>query len=155
MSPEIPDLLQRIFKLVERVRGEIAGGNITPGRQIQSYKYWGFRFCMNNKSFWFGYMLPHWGKYETPLFLQTRPSWDGNGTITDEALARAGFEKGLADDFILPIRLDAGDETAALGAIVARLQQAVDGLTADQPVARPHAGQGPGEQVTDAPSGGE
>jgi hypothetical protein len=126
MSTEIPELLQKIFTLVNRVKGEIEGNGIEAGRSTQSVRYWGFNLFKNGRCFYFGYMFNHWIKYETPLFLHVTPRWEGNENLEEEHLIQSGMLKESEGEFLLPVTLQAGDETAALGVIVGQLQPVID-----------------------------
>ncbi len=128
MSTEIPEMLKKLFKLVDRIKGEIGGQGIEPGRSSQSVRVLGFSLSKNGIGFYFGYMFDLWIKYETPLFLKTSPTWGGNGRLREDALLQAEFVKETDNDFFLPIRLQEGDEAAVLAAVIAQLQQAIDGI---------------------------
>lgn len=132
MSTEIPELLQKIFDLVERVKGEIEGNGIEAGRSSQSVRYWGFSLSKNGTAFYFGYMFNYWSKYDTPLFLQTSSTWERNHHLNDGVLAQAEFVKESDTEYLFPIRLNEGDEDAVLHAVVERLQKAVDRVVGAQ-----------------------
>lgn len=130
MSTEIPEMLLKLFKLVSRIKGEIEGNGIEVGRSSQSVRYWAFNLFKNDTAFYFGYMLDPWMEYETPLFLQCSPTWELNTRLTEEMLIQVGFTKVADDNFLLPIRLEEGDENAVLLAVVGQLQQAIDRVVA-------------------------
>lgn len=145
MSTEIPEMLQKIFTLVDRVKGEIEGNGIEAGRSSQSVRYWGFHLSKNDTDFYFGYMFDHWVKYETPLFLQTSPTWKANGHLTEELLAQAGFVKESDKEYLAPIRVQEGDADAVLLAVIERVQQCIDRVVGNQATAHeplPEAYQG-------------
>jgi len=131
MNTEIPELLEKLITLVDRVKGEIGGHGFETGRSSQSIRYWGFNFQRDNTRYYFAYMLNFWGKHRTPLFLQTSPTWDGNGHLTEDLLIRSGFTKEAVDNFLLPVRLHDGDENAVLTAVLSELRGAADRVAAE------------------------
>lgn len=127
MDSEIPVLLQKILAMVDRIKGEIGQQDIEVGRSSQSINVYGFNLTRGGYHFWFGYFLPEWRQYGTPLFLQSNPHWGVR--VPDEArLLQVGFIRDERCGLLLPVRLEAGEETA-LGAVVSQLQQAIEQVT--------------------------
>lgn len=129
MSTEIPELLNRVLNLVDRVKGEIAGGHIETRRSSQSIKYYGFGLGLSNTSFYFGYMFDWWIKFKTPLFVQVSPTWDGNGHLTEEVLVQAGFSKEAENNYLFPIRIADGEENVVLAVVVSQIQSLLERVT--------------------------
>jgi hypothetical protein len=126
MSTEIPEMLQKIFTLVERVKGEIGGNGIETGRSSQSMRYFGFNLVKNGTSFYFGYMFDHWVKYGTPILIQTSPQWEPNQHLNEEFLLQSGFVKESDNEFLVPIQLQEGSADAILHDVVEQIQRAID-----------------------------
>lgn len=106
-NTEVPSALNKVFNTVMDVRNFLEGKEKKTGRMGQSYNYYGFTIELPSFSSWFGYFLPIWEKYKTPVFLQVRREW----IRTDEAqilraLRDIGFHQEVEHEFIRPFPVD-------------------------------------------------
>ena len=69
---KVPIALNKLFNTINDVRNHLSSKGIKTGRLGQSYSYYGFSIENETLSCWFGYFLPIWEKYKTPVFLQVK-----------------------------------------------------------------------------------
>ena len=73
----------------------------------QSYNYYGFFVERESLSCWWGYFLPLWEKYKTPIFLQVREEWiKSEKAEVIKKLKDLGFKKEPEHEFVLPFSID-------------------------------------------------
>lgn len=108
---DVPRALSKVFNTITNIRNSLNSKEIKTGRIGQSYNYFGFDIELTELSIWFGYFLPIWEKYKTPIFLQVRREWfrADEGKIL-RALQELGFEQEERHEFILPFPVDSIDK---------------------------------------------
>lgn len=103
----VPIALNKLFNTIYDVKNHLASKGFKTGRLGQSYNYYGFFIERETLSCWFGYFLPIWEKYRTPIFLQMREDW-----IKEEKsellkkIKEIGFKKEPGQEFVLPFSID-------------------------------------------------
>lgn len=103
----VPIALNKLFNTIYDVKNHLVSKGFKTGRLGQSYNYYGFFIERETLSCWFGYFLPIWEKYRTPVFLQMREDW-----IKEEKsellkkLKEIGFKKEPGHEFVLPFSID-------------------------------------------------
>jgi len=103
----VPSALNKLFNTIYDIRNHLASKEIKIGRLGQSYNYYGFHIESETLSSWFGYFLPIWEKYKTPIFLQVREEWikEEKGEVLKK-LKKLGFNQEPGHEFILPFSVD-------------------------------------------------
>jgi len=113
-NKNVPAALNKLVNVINDIRlhlqaqGQVQG--FTPGRMSQSYNYYGFTVENEAFSCWFGYFLPIWEKYGTPVFLQVQEDWIKKEK--DEILRKLrdnGFDKDEQEQFVRPFAVDSID----------------------------------------------
>ncbi len=103
----VPNALNKLFNTIYDIRNYLASKKIKIGRLGQSYNYYGFQIESETLSSWFGYFLPIWEKYKTPVFLQVREEWiKGEKGEVLKKLKKLGFSQEPEQEFILPFSID-------------------------------------------------
>lgn len=103
----VPSALNKLFNTIYDIRNYLASKEIKIGRLGQSYNYYGFQIESETLSSWFGYFLPIWEKYKTPVFLQVREEWiKGEKGEVFKKLKKIGFSQEPNHEFILPFSID-------------------------------------------------
>lgn len=74
-NQEVPVALEKLFAKVRTIRDAFEVVNYRAARIGQSYNYYGFTIEHEYFSLWFGYTLPLWSQFKTPVFLQVRSDW--------------------------------------------------------------------------------
>src|ERR1051325_3105902 len=102
----VPAALDKLFKKLTTMRDSLSAEGFVPGRMGQSYNFFGFNATHERVTLWFGYALPQWATYGTPIFLQLRKKW----IKTDEEqvlnIAREnGFIKDESLEWIVPFQI--------------------------------------------------
>lgn len=95
MSSEIPDELERIFRLVDRVRDALHSLGLKTGSSSSALRWCGFYIDELGWQSWFGYSLLQWSRLHSPVVLQIVKSPDGTSVQQfASALTQLGFVKG-------------------------------------------------------------
>ena len=103
----VPIALNKLFNTINDVRNHLSSKGIKAGRLGQSYNYYGFLIETEILSSWFGYFLPIWEKYKTPIFLQVREEWiKSDKAEVMKKLKNLGIKQEPEHDFVLPFSLD-------------------------------------------------
>lgn len=103
----VPTALNKLFNMIADIRDHLATQGFRTGRMGQSYNYYGFTIETEAFSCWFGYFLPIWGKYGTPVFLQVEQEWIK--TEKDKILGKLrdnGFDREEVHQFVRPFPVD-------------------------------------------------
>ncbi len=74
-TDKFPIALDKLFNMMFSIRDSVAVQSFKVGRMSQSYKYFGFTIEHQSLSLYFGYFLPLWSQFKTPIFLQIRESY--------------------------------------------------------------------------------
>ena len=103
----VPIALSKLFNTINDVRNHLASKGIKTGRLGQSYNYYGFQIENETLSSCFGYFLPIWEKYKTPIFLQVREEWikEEKGEVMKK-LKKLGIKTEPEHEFVLPFSID-------------------------------------------------
>ncbi len=103
----VPSALNKLFNTINDTKNHLASKGIKVGGLGQSYSYYGFQIESKILSSWFGYFLPIWEKYKTPVFLQVREEWikEEKGEVLKK-LKKIGFRKDPEQEFVLPFSID-------------------------------------------------
>ena len=103
----IPIALNKLFNTINDVRNHLASKEIKIGRLGQSYNYYGFSIENETLKCWFGYFLPIWDKYKTPIFLQVREEWiKSEKAEVMKKLKELGIKQEPEHEFVLPFSID-------------------------------------------------
>lgn len=106
----VPAALNKLFNTIADIRDHLFAQGFGRGRMSQSYNYYGFEVKTEAFTSWFGYFLPIWEKYGTPVFLQVQESLIKKEK--DEILRKLrgyGFEKDEQEQFVRPFPVDSID----------------------------------------------
>jgi len=107
-NEEIPIVLLKLFDLMFKIRDSVDVSEFKVGRMSQSCHYFGFNIEHKSLSIFFGYFLPLWSHYRTPIFVQIREA-----NINEKRdqiikfLKTKNFEKDPNQEYILPFKVDA------------------------------------------------
>ena len=122
-NTDVPAALEKLFRRVAGMQSQLTAEGYTPGRLGQSYNYYGFAIEHDALKLWFGYSLPQWGVYGTPVLLQIREEgMKGERAPVVEAVRRIGFVKDDKLEWVLPFKVD------EMESWLDRLQDALTGI---------------------------
>ena len=103
----VPIALSKLFNTINDVRNHLSTQGIKVGRMGQSYNYYGFLIETEALSCWFGYFLPIWDKYKTPIFLQVRQEWiKSEKAEVMKKLKKLDIKPEPEHEFVLPFSID-------------------------------------------------
>ena len=111
----IPDTIEKIIIIVEKIRNILQNNGLSVGRMIQSINYYGFFIENDSFKVWFGYALPWWNKVNSnisPLFMQIKPEWNREVEFNDnfnKTLKELGFILLEDFDWIKPYPIEEAD----------------------------------------------
>ncbi len=124
-NTDVPAALEKLFRRVAGMQSRLTADGYSPGRLGQSYNYYGFSVEHEALKLWFGYSLPQWGAYGTPVLLQIREEWiKGERAPVIEAVRRIGFVRDEKLEWVLPFKVD------GMESWLDRLQDALAGIAA-------------------------
>jgi hypothetical protein len=103
----VPRALNKIFNIISYIRNYLMSKDIKTGRMSQSYNYYGFDIEMEKFTCWFGYSLPTWENYQTPIFLQIRQDWINKKEVSlTNKFPDLGFKYDDDLEYLFPFSID-------------------------------------------------
>ncbi len=106
-NTDVPAALEKLFARLSGIQARLTVAGYRAGRMGQSYNYYGFSIEHEALKLWFGYSLPQWGTYGTPVFLQLREEWvTAVREPVVEAIQRSRFIKDERLEWVLPFKVD-------------------------------------------------
>lgn len=104
---DVPSALEKLFKIISTIKNDLDIIEYKTERVGQSYNYFGFHIEHNYFLCWFGYILPIWHEYETPVFLQIKEEWikDKQEDIMN-LIKECKFSRNEEYEYILPFDVD-------------------------------------------------
>ncbi len=110
-DPQVPAGLQKVYNAVTNIKEHVKM-QWQVGRTSQSYQYFGFDIKCKGFGLWFGFFLPLWQKYKTPIFLQIRKEWISDN-VSSELLFKQSRKLDFRDeeghDYVKPFLIDADE----------------------------------------------
>ncbi|MCG7853432.1 MAG: hypothetical protein MIO92_13000 [Methanosarcinaceae archaeon] len=106
-NPDIPAGILKLFNYVENIASELPSMEWKIGRITQSYYYYGFNLDSKRFKCYFGYMLPLWEDFKTPIFLMVRDEWiKGEIESAKALLIENDFVPGKDHGLVRPFKID-------------------------------------------------
>ena len=106
-NDNFPVALDKLFNLMFSIRDSVNVQSFKVGRMSQSYKYFGFYIEHQSLSLYFGYFLPLWGQFKTPIFLQIRESYiKNNNAVILKFIKDNSFLRDSNHEYILPFKIE-------------------------------------------------
>ena len=106
-DPEIPSSLFKLFRNIATIANEITAKQWKIGRMTQSYLLYGFSIETDLARLYFGYSLPLWSEFRTPVILQAVPSdFKLDKNLVVGRLTEIGFISGKNDRLYRPFRIE-------------------------------------------------
>ena len=110
-NAEVPIAISKMFNVISNIKNEINLPNYQTGRIGQSYNYYWFPIRHKKLEFAFGYFLPLWAKYKTPIFIQFREIWAAEKSEDIiKILYRQGFVYEMGEEYVLPCPFNTNEE---------------------------------------------
>jgi hypothetical protein len=107
-NPQIPSAINKLFNFIDELRNHVSANKLDVGRMTQSYNYYGFYIEAEKIRLFFGYFLPLWENFKTPIFLHILEDWiKENNKDNIKKILKDNFfifEKG--HHFIRPFKID-------------------------------------------------
>ncbi len=104
-NQQVPVALEKLFAKVRTMRDAFEVVNYRATRIGQSYNYYGFNIEHEHFSLWFGYVLPLWSQFKTPVFLQVRSDWIKANHEPISAALREAFQWIDLHQHVMPFEL--------------------------------------------------
>ena len=106
-NDNFPVALDKLFNLMFSIRDSVNVQSFKVGRMSQSYKYFGFYIEHQSLSIYFGYFLPLWSQFKTPIFLQIRESYiKNNNDAVLKFIKDNNFSRDSNHEYILPFKIE-------------------------------------------------
>lgn len=106
-NPELPTSLLKLFKNIENIANDVSAKGWKISRMTQSYNFYGFYIETESFKLYFGYDLPKWEDFNTPVFLLTKESWfKTDKALTLSQLSENGFIHAKDHSFVLPFAIE-------------------------------------------------
>jgi hypothetical protein len=107
-NPQVPSGIIKLFKSVDDIKNTVSAKGWNVGRTSQSYLYYGFYIEAKKTKLFFGYFLPLWENYRTPIFLQVRKEFikPENSANFEKLLKDSAFVYDKEHEFIRRFKID-------------------------------------------------
>jgi len=123
-NDKFPVALDKLFNLMFSIRDSVDVQSFKVGRMSQSYKYFGFTIEHQSLSLYFGYFLPLWSQFRTPIFLQIREAYiKNNNDLILKFIQESNFIRDSNHEYILPFKIEECENW------VSELNRVLEGLT--------------------------
>ena len=110
-DPETPLGLFKLFRNILAIANEVSAKEWKIGRMTQSYLWYGFNIETGMTRLYFGYSLPLWPEFGTPVILQAKPAdfkLDDKNLVLSR-LTDNGFKFGKGDKLFRPFKIETID----------------------------------------------
>lgn len=106
---DVPKALLRLYKKIDYLKLNINFKSLDKIGQSDSSRYHGFYFGNDTKEFYFGYILPNWEAFGTPIFINIRKNRiHQNVNKTINQLIEFGFQinKDDPEEYLIPFDIN-------------------------------------------------
>jgi hypothetical protein len=109
-DPEIPIGLQKLFRNISAIANEVAAKKWIIGRMTQSYLWYGFNIETDLTRLYFGYSIPLWLEFGTPVILRaTDTEFKLDRNLVSNRLIENGFVYGKGNQLIRAFKIESMD----------------------------------------------
>lgn len=122
-SDLVPDLMEKLWAIVDKVKDALGSGGRSTGRTSQSRLFYGFAVHESWGDIWVGTYMTAWKSYQSALCLQIRRDWMRAAARADTIgalLGELGFKESSELEFVFPISVP--EDHDAVNAIVSAYQ---------------------------------